>query len=80
MYQTLRALGVAKNRIAYEFFGPATVLGAAMLFGREFFAPYGRPLGQLVLAVLLAAYVGSLVMLRRMTLPRRRERIIGVAR
>lgn len=28
MYQTLRALGVAKNRIAYEFFGPATVLGA----------------------------------------------------
>ena len=58
----------------------ATVLGAAMLFGREFFAPYGRPLGQLVLAVLLAAYVGSLVMLRRMTLPRRRERIIGVAR
>ncbi len=31
MYQTLRGLGVAKNRIAYEFFGPATVLetGAA---------------------------------------------------
>ena len=27
MYQTLRGLGVAKNRIAYEFFGPATVLG-----------------------------------------------------
>ncbi|MEI2686495.1 MAG: hypothetical protein V9G14_09755 [Cypionkella sp.] len=27
MYQTLRDLGVAKDRIAYEFFGPATVLG-----------------------------------------------------
>ncbi len=26
MYQTLRSLGVAKTRIAYEFFGPATVL------------------------------------------------------
>ena len=26
MYQTLRSLGVAKARIAYEFFGPATVL------------------------------------------------------
>ena len=26
MYQTLRGLGVAKERIAYEFFGPATVL------------------------------------------------------
>lgn len=26
MYQTLRGLGVAKDRIAYEFFGPATVL------------------------------------------------------
>lgn len=26
MYQTLRGLGVAKGRIAYEFFGPATVL------------------------------------------------------
>lgn len=26
MYQTLRGLGVAKDRVAYEFFGPATVL------------------------------------------------------
>ena len=28
MYQTLRGLGVTKDRIAYEFFGPATVLDA----------------------------------------------------
>jgi ferredoxin len=28
MFQTLRGLGVAKDRIAYEFFGPATVLDA----------------------------------------------------
>jgi uncharacterized protein len=26
MYKTLRGLGVAKDRISYEFFGPATVL------------------------------------------------------
>ena len=30
MYQTLRGLGVAKDRIAYEFFGPATVLEGGM--------------------------------------------------
>lgn len=52
------------------------VLGGAMLFGRGFFAPYGTPLGQLLLAVLLVVYVGSLAMLRRMTLPRRRGRIL----
>lgn len=28
LYRTLRSLGVAKERIAYEFFGPATVLDA----------------------------------------------------
>lgn len=54
----------------------ATVLAAALLFGRSFFAPYGTPEGQLILAALLGIYVGSLVMLRRMTLPRRRERVV----
>lgn len=29
LYQTLRGLGIEKNRIAYEFFGPATVLEQA---------------------------------------------------
>lgn len=52
------------------------VLAGAFLFGRGFFAPYGTPLGQVLLALLLLVYVGSLVMLRRMTLPRRRERIL----
>jgi Flp pilus assembly protein TadB len=53
-----------------------TVLGAAMIFGRTFFEPYGSPLGQLLLGLLLATYVGSLVMLRRMTMPRQRQRIL----
>lgn len=52
------------------------VLAGAMVFGRGFFAPYGTPLGQVLLAVLLVLYVGSLAMLRRMTLPRHRERIL----
>lgn len=52
------------------------VLAASFLFGREFFAPYGTPLGQTILAVLLIAYVGSLWMLRRMTIPRKRARIL----
>lgn len=53
-----------------------TVLALALVFGREFFAPYGTPTGQVILLSLLALYVASLVMLRRMTSPRRRDRIL----
>lgn len=52
------------------------VLGAALLFGGDFFAPFGTPFGQLLLAVLVLAYLGSLLFLRRMTLPRPRRRIL----
>lgn len=52
------------------------VLAGTILLGRQFLAPYGTPVGQALLAALLAAYVGSLVMLRRMTVPRRRARIL----
>ena len=45
-------------------------------FGRAFFEPYATPTGQVILACLLAAYVLSLIVLRRMTMPRRRERIL----
>jgi tight adherence protein B len=54
-----------------------TVLGLALLFGGSFFAPFGTPLGQVLLIVLVSAYFGSLLMLRRMTLPRARQRILG---
>lgn len=54
----------------------AVVLGIALVVGGDFFDPYRTATGQLILAALIAAYVGSLVMLRRMTLPRRRERIL----
>lgn len=53
------------------------VLGLGLLFGGDFFAPYGTPIGQLILACLLAVYVGALVGLRRMTLPARRDRLLG---
>lgn len=52
------------------------VLGLALLFGGDFFAPYGTDLGQVLLAALVAAYLGSLLFLRRMTLPRPRQRIL----
>ncbi len=53
-----------------------SVLTLALLFGRDFFAPYGTPVGQVILLCLLGLYVMSLVVLRRMTMPRRRERIL----
>jgi Flp pilus assembly protein TadB len=52
------------------------VLGLAFVFGRDFFAPYGTWYGQSILAALIGLYLGSLVWLRRMTIPRRRERIL----
>lgn len=45
------------------------VLGAALLFSGPFFAPYATPLGQVIAAVLAAAYLGCLMMLRRLTVP-----------
>jgi Flp pilus assembly protein TadB len=52
------------------------VLGLALAFGGSFFAPYGSPLGQLLLAALVFAYLGALLFLRRLTLPRPRQRIL----
>lgn len=68
----------AKPRIVVRQVTVVTVvvLAAALLFGREFFAPYGTPVGQLILVSLLGLYLASLLMLRRMTMPRRRDRIL----
>ncbi|HEY3407322.1 MAG TPA: type II secretion system F family protein [Propionicimonas sp.] len=52
------------------------VLGLALVFGGSFFAPYGSPLGQLLLTALVFAYLGALLFLRRLTLPRPRQRIL----
>ena len=49
---------------------------AALLFGGTFFEPYSTPMGQLLLTGLLVAFVGSLVMLRQRTMPKRRDRIL----
>ena len=55
------------------------VLGGALVFGGSFFEPYRTPLGQVILVVLVAGYLGSLLALRRMALPRPRQRILGRA-
>lgn len=52
------------------------VLGGALAFGGAFFEPYRTPMGQVILAVLIAGYLGSLLALRRMALPRPRQRIL----
>lgn len=58
----------------------AAVLGIALVFGGDFFAPFGTPIGQVLLTVLVTAYLGSLLFLRRMTLPRPRQRILTTGR
>lgn len=52
------------------------VLGAAMVVGQSYFEPYRTPVGQVIFAALLLAYVGALVMLRHKSLPRPRPRIL----
>ena len=52
------------------------VLGLALAFGGSFFAPFGSGLGQVLLSFLVIAYLGSLLLLRRLTLPRSRQRIL----
>lgn len=54
----------------------ALMIASTALFGRGYFAPYNSPLGQLIVAGLAVAYVGSLILLYRMAMPRRRERIL----
>lgn len=51
-------------------------LAAAFVFGRDYFAPYGTPLGQLILSILVALYLGSLMLLRRQAHQRPRERVL----
>ena len=59
----------------------ALTLSGAFLFARAFFEPYGTPLGQLILAVLIALYLGSLLLMRRRATPQKRQRIlIGAGR
>ncbi|MBA8793598.1 Flp pilus assembly protein TadB [Friedmanniella endophytica] len=51
-------------------------LGLAFAFGRDFFAPYGSPLGQVLLLALVSAYLGSLVVLRLRARTRPGDRIL----
>jgi Flp pilus assembly protein TadB len=48
----------------------------AFTFGRAFFQPYRTVTGQTVLAILIAAYLGSLLLLRRRARQRKRQRIL----
>ncbi len=52
------------------------MLFAALTLGGDFFQPFNSWLGQIILATLLAAYAGSLLILRRLTLAPARERVL----
>lgn len=52
----------------------------AFTFGRTFFQPYQTPSGQVILAVLIAAYLGSLLLLRRRAKQHSRHRLLIGAR
>lgn len=56
-----------------------TVLGLALIFSAPFFSPYRTPVGQVLALSLCAAYLGSLVMLRRRTVPRAAPRFLRSA-
>ena len=56
-------------------------LAGVYLMSPSFFQPYRTPLGQLILAVLLTLYLGSLILMRRKAQQRARPRILlGAAR
>lgn len=51
-------------------------LAGAFVLGRGFFSPYGTPLGQVILSVLIALYLGSLLLLRRQARQTPRARVL----
>lgn len=51
-------------------------LVVAFVLGRHFFAPYGTPLGQVILAELISLYLGSLLLMRRQAAQKPRDRIL----
>lgn len=51
-------------------------VGAAALFGRDFFAPYATGLGQVIVVALAGAYTTSLLLMRRLATPPVRARIL----
>lgn len=52
------------------------MMSGALIVGRGYFAPYGTPLGQMLLGAILGLYAMSLIAMRRLTVPRRRPRIL----
>lgn len=55
-------------------------LAAMFVLSPSFFAGYASPLGQLILSVLVVAYLGSLILLRRRARQPARERLLVGAR
>lgn len=54
----------------------ALLIGVTAFLGHGYFAPYTTPIGEIVIAVLVGAYIASLIVLYKMAIPRRRARIL----
>ena len=85
---TVRAVVRARRQIAADQAKPRTtartvtvitlgVLGMLALTG-DYIEPYGTPLGQVVLAVLLTAYVATLLWMRRMAVAKPLPRFLDL--
>lgn len=68
----------AKPRATARWITIITLTALALLFlNGEYMAPYGSTLGQLMLAVLLAAFVGALLWLRKVAAGKAMPRFLG---
>ena len=61
-------------------FGPGITLGVLgmLAFTGDYIEPYGSPLGQVILAVLLSAYVATLLWMRRMAVAKPLPRFLDL--
>ncbi|PIF02063.1 MAG: hypothetical protein CR979_01620 [Propionibacterium sp.] len=50
--------------------------GVGLVFGSSFLEPYKTPIGMVILLTLIAAYLGSLLILRQMSIPKSRDRLL----
>jgi len=71
----------AKPRASARWVTVITIVVLLMLAASgSYVAPYRTPLGEVVLAVLLASYVGALIWMRRMSLPPVAPRFLAASR
>lgn len=72
--------GLSRIAAKYLTIGGAALAGLLAVFRPGVLAPYGTPLGQLLLLVIIVVYLATLFLLRRITTVKDRPRLYPVAR